>query len=115
MRAMELNPRMYAPSLLDNIFINPREKIKARIPPKIIPLLNKAAVFSWMPRSLNACCVQVNQGDEAIERPRQVKITTGMKIPQIPATLVIPDCLLSKYRHIRNDVSLKGIYNLSFK
>jgi hypothetical protein len=44
-----------------------------------------------------------------------VKITTGISIPHNPATLVIPDCPLSKYRHINNDVSLKGIYNFSFK
>jgi hypothetical protein len=92
--ARELSARRYAPILLDKIVINPRENIKARIPPKIRPLLNITAVFCWIPRSLNACCVQMNHGDETKESPRQMKITTGMKIPQIPAIRVIADCLL---------------------
>lgn len=114
-RARELRPRRYPPILLDNILINPKEKIKERIPPTIIPLLNNTAVFSSIPRSLNACCDQLNQGDDTRETPSTVKITTGMKIPHIPATLVIPECLLSKERHIKNDVRVKGIYILSSK
>jgi len=96
MRAIELSPRIYPPILFDKIFINPMENIKERIPARIMPLLNNRAVFFRMPKSLNACCVQVNHGDEAIESPRQMKITIGIKIPQNPATRMIPDGLLSK-------------------
>jgi len=107
MRARELKARTLAQILFDKSFINPRENIKARIPLRMIPLLNIIAVFCWIPRSLSACCVQVNQGAEAIERPIEVKIAKGSKIPQIPAIRVNPDCPLSKKHHIDRSVDLK--------
>lgn len=67
-----------------------------------------------MPRSLNACDVQVNHGDDAIETPKLVKITIGMSTPHIPAIRVIPDCLLSTECHINNEVGLEGIYIFSY-
>jgi hypothetical protein len=40
-------------------------------------------------------------------------MTTGMRIPQIPATRVIPDCFLSIACHIDRGVGFEGIYNFS--
>ena len=113
-RATELTIRKYAPVLLDRILINPRENIKVRIPARINPLLNKSAVFCWIPRSLSAFSVHINQGDKEREIPSVTKITKGSKIPQAPAMRMIPVDLHLKPRHIISTVCFNNIYNFSF-
>ena len=82
--ARELIQRRYTPILLTKILLNPNEKKNARIPQMTIPELKKNEETPEIPKSLNACFVQLNQGEYDSAHANDKNKTIGINIPQTP-------------------------------